>query len=274
MTEAIAQDPVFAEMAKEMQEAMLSGDMGNLGLSSEDAGDAQGRAAAAPGMPPMPGMPGINPAKYMEAMQRVMQNTEFMAAAESLGRGLMSQSMDPQSLAMLELFQNPANQEALRKRLEDLKEDPELSEVLKDIEENGQSALMKYMNEPEIMAKVGRRFQEALDDPEFRAQLEGGNAIKGGEEEEEDEDTIISVAAAGDVEALKKLLSEGAAVDEKDDEDRTALHFTAGYDEIECMKVLLEAGAKIDALDSSKNTPLHFAAGYGNIEATRLLLEK
>ena len=98
MTQAIAQDPVFMEMAKEMQEAMLAGGMGGLNLGGEggEGGGEGGAAARGPGaMPGMPGMPpmpgGIDPAKYMQAMQRVMQNPEFLQAAESLGRGLMSQ---------------------------------------------------------------------------------------------------------------------------------------------------------------------------------------
>lgn len=83
MTQAIAQDPVFLEMAKEMQEAMLSQGMGGMNLNGEDAGEATegaapraAPAAAAgmpgmPGMPPMPGMPGIDPSKYMEVRARV-----------------------------------------------------------------------------------------------------------------------------------------------------------------------------------------------------------
>lgn len=285
MTEAIAQDPMFQEMAKEMQESMLAGDMGGLNLGeregqeSEDAGAAE-PAAGSEG--PAPGMPAIDPTKYMEAMQRVMQNPEFMAAAESLGRGLLSQSMSPDDLAMLEIFQNPANQEALKTRLEGLKEDPELAEVMKDIEENGQGALMKYMNDPEIMSKVGRKFQEAMNDPEFRAQLRGTETIQGGEEDEDEDDeeeeleeTIINLASAGLVDRLKELLAEdGADADERDEEGRTALHFAAGYSELEAMRVLLDAGADVNAKDQNSNTALHYAAGYGNQDAAKVLLDR
>eukprot|EP00889_Picochlorum_renovo_P000747 jgi/Picre1/27777/NNA_000741.t1 len=62
MTEAISQDPVFQEMAKEMQEAMLSGGMDNLNIGGEG-----GQA---------PQMPGMDPNKYMDAFSRVMQNPE------------------------------------------------------------------------------------------------------------------------------------------------------------------------------------------------------
>jgi hypothetical protein len=293
MTEAIAQDPSFQEMAKEMQEAM-----GGLNLAGEGA-DAAGAAAGAGGMPA--GMPNIDPSKYMQAMERVMQNPEFLTAAESLGRGLMSQSLSPEDKLMLELFQNPANQAALKKRMEDLKEDPELTEVMTDIESGGQEAIMKYMNKPEIMSKIGRKFQEAVNDPEFRAQLEGGDnlgALEGGtanasfftvaagagvegsaeEEEEEEEDDepatpIIAAASAGEADVLKQLVADNAAgIDERDAEGRTALHFASGYGELECMTILLDAGADINGKDENGNTPLHYSAGYGVLEATRLLL--
>jgi len=285
MTEAISNDPVFQEMAKGMQEAMLAGGMGGLTINSDEDEDAGAAAAAGglPGMPGMPSMPAMDPSKVMEAMQRMMtENPEFMTAAESLGRGLMAQSMDKESLAMLELFQNPANQAALKKRMDDLKEDPELSDVLKDIEENGQGALMKYMNEPEIMAKVGRKFQEAMDDPEFRKQLQSGgkaaalNATGTEEEEEveEEEETLISMILEGKLDKLKEALAtEGANADFADEEGRTALHFASGYGDIEAMKLLLDAGADVNAKDGSGNTSLHYSAGYGCTEASVLLVE-
>ena len=282
MTEAIAQDPVFQEMAKEMQDSMMAGGMGGLNLGEEDNPEAAAAAAATARGPAAP--PAIDPSKYMEAMNRVMGNPEFLAAAESLGRGILSQSMSAEDQAMLEIFQNPANQEALKKRMEDLKDDPELTEVMKDLEENGQGAMMKYMNDPEIMAKVGRKFQEALNDPEFRSQLQGAEALDaiesgaGGEaegEEEEEEETIIAVASAGNAERLKELLAAaGADPDMRDEEGRTALHFAAGYGELECITALVEAGADVNAKDSNSNTALHYAAGYGDVGAAKLLIEK
>ncbi len=74
-----------------------------------------------------------------------MQNPEFLQAAESLGRGLMSQVADPEMQTMMELFSNPANQELVKAKMEELKGDPELREVMEDIETNGQGAMMKYM---------------------------------------------------------------------------------------------------------------------------------
>jgi hypothetical protein len=61
MTQAISQDPVFMEMAKEMQEAMLSQNMGSMDING---GAAASEEAAAPRA--APGMPPVDPAKYMQ----------------------------------------------------------------------------------------------------------------------------------------------------------------------------------------------------------------
>jgi hypothetical protein len=55
-------------------------------------------------------------------MQRVMANPEFLQAAESLGRGLMSQVADPEMAGMMELFSNPDNQAVLKAKMEELKD--------------------------------------------------------------------------------------------------------------------------------------------------------
>lgn len=67
MTQAIAQDPAFMEMAKEMQEAMLTQNMDGLNLGGEEGAAEGGAARGVPGMPGMPGMSGgIDPSKYMQ----------------------------------------------------------------------------------------------------------------------------------------------------------------------------------------------------------------
>lgn len=258
MTEALTQDPAFVQMATAMQEQMLAGGMGGLNLNGEGGG--------AP-----------DPSQYMNAFSNMMQNPEFLAAAEQLGKGLMEQSMDSESLAMMKLFQDPANQDKLKAKMEELKDDKDLGPMIRDIEENGQAAMMKYMNDPELMSKMGKKFQEAMEDESFVSGL-----VKPGEEEEEEEEegeepgketTIISAASNGSVDRLKELLKDGADVNEADEEGRTALHWSAGYSEIECMKALIEAKCDINAVDENSNTALSYAAGYGNEEAVKLLLD-
>ena len=262
MTEQLTQDPAFMEMAAQMQSAMLSGEMGGLSLAGE--GGAGGMGAG--------GMGGM-----MEMMGKMMENPAFMNMAENLGKSMMSNSMDPESMAMIELFSNPANQEKLKSKMEELKDDPELGEMIKDIKENGQGAMMKYMQDPTLMSKMGKRFQEMMEDEEFASSLKKGGEEEGDESDGEEpgqETTVISAASNGSVDRLKQLIKDGADVNEKDEEGRSALQFAAGYGEIECMEVLLEAGADIDAVDENKNTAAHYSAGYGNVESVSLLKKK
>ena len=39
---------------------------------------------------------------------------------------------------------------------------------MEDIEENGQGAMMKYMQNEEVMSKLGKKFQEAMKDPQLQ----------------------------------------------------------------------------------------------------------
>lgn len=189
-----------------------------------------------------PQFPNVDPTKYMSAMQRVMGNPEFLEAAETLGRSLLTkarvpatlcfpcgsapararrgarscpcpttprlhcpagrlhrpclgpllawpsprtpptvQAVDPEMASLMELFSNPAHQELLKVKLEDLKSDPELRPVLEDIEQNGQQAMLKYMNDTDVMSKLGKKFQEAIADPEIQARGRRGRARAGGD---------------------------------------------------------------------------------------------
>jgi hypothetical protein len=260
MTEALTQDPAFVQMAAAMQEQMLAGGLGDLSL---------GEGAGAGGMP--------DPSQYMDAFSKMMQNPQFMSAAEQLGKGLMESGMDSESLAMMKLFQDPANADKLKAKMEELKDDADLGPMIRDIEENGQAAMMKYMNDAELMSKMGKKFQEAMEDESFVSGLVKPDDAEEEEEEEGEEPgketTIISAASNGSVDRLKELLADGADVNEADEEGRTALHWSAGYSEIECMKALIEAKCDINAVDENSNTALSYAAGYGNEDAVKLLLD-
>ena len=65
---------------------------------------------------------------------------------------------------------------------------------------------MKYMQDEEVMAKLGRKFQEAMKDPQLQARLKSAQdaaaAQNGGEEEEEEEEaTVLSLASEGEAAA-------------------------------------------------------------------------
>ncbi|KDD76634.1 hypothetical protein H632_c154p2, partial [Helicosporidium sp. ATCC 50920] len=162
MTQALSNDPTFLEMAREVQDKMLTGELAGLNLSDEDG------EARAPARGGAEGAEGMDPARYMEAMQRMMANPDFVAAAETLGRDLMSRVADPETACMVELFSNPAHRDLLREEMEKLEEDEGLGPVLRSMREQGDEAMMEYMMNPETMASMGRRFQTLFTRPDVR----------------------------------------------------------------------------------------------------------
>lgn len=61
-------------------------------------------------------------------------------------------------------MQDPNFKANMGAKMEALKEDPELGPIIKDIEENGPPAMMKYWNNPEVLAKLGGAMQNSLGD--------------------------------------------------------------------------------------------------------------
>lgn len=182
---------------------------------------------------------------------------------------------------MLSQMNNPAYSSMMQDKMSELKNDPELASIMAEIETGGPQAMMKYWNDPSVLAKLGK----AMGGDASLAALGGGSALSGlneeddgeeenDEEEEEGELTLHSAASTGDHEALAVLLAApGCEVNEKDDEGRTALHFACGYGEIACVEALLSAKANADALDKNSNTALHYAAGYGRRDVVQLLID-
>ncbi|ONK72148.1 uncharacterized protein A4U43_C04F16290 [Asparagus officinalis] len=244
LAEQIAKDPVFNQMAEQLQKSVQS--------------------VGPDGVPP------VDTQQYISTMQKVMQNPQFMTMAERLGSALMQ---DSSMASMLESFANPPHKEQIEERMARMKEDPSLKPILDEIETGGLPAMMKYWNDPEVLQKLG----QAMGMP-TSGEAASSTELSGPEEGEEeagyeDESVVHHTTSVGDVEGLKSALAAGADKDEEDSEGRRALHFACGYGEVKCAQVLLEAGASVDALDKNKNTALHYAAGYGHKECVALLLE-
>ncbi|XP_024383167.2 ankyrin repeat domain-containing protein 2B [Physcomitrium patens] len=114
MAEQIAKDPAFTQMAQQLQSSVQSAGSG--------------------------GAPQLDPNQYINAMQQVMQNPQFMTMAERLGNALMQ---DPAMSGMLSNLTNPAHKEQLEQRMAAVREDPTLKPVLEEIETGGPAAMMK-----------------------------------------------------------------------------------------------------------------------------------
>ncbi len=70
---------------------------------------------------------------------------------------------------MMQGMANPDFKANIGAKMESLKEDPELGPIIKDIEENGPPAMMKYWNNPDVLAKLGSAMQGTIGDVEGRA---------------------------------------------------------------------------------------------------------
>ncbi|XP_068669062.1 ankyrin repeat domain-containing protein 2B-like [Aristolochia californica] len=242
LAEQIAKDPAFNQMAEQLQKSV-----------QDDV------------------VPSMDSQQYFTTMQQVMQNPQFMTLAERFGNALMQ---GPAMSGMLESLTNPSQREQMEERMTKIKDDPSLKPILDEIEQGGPAAMMRYLNDQEVLQKLGQAMGLGSSGGEAATSAELSRPDEAEEEGGyEDESTVHHTASVGDVEGLKNALASGADKDEEDSEGRTALHFSCGYGEVKCAQVLLEAGAAVDALDKNKNTALHYAAGYGRKECVALLLE-
>ena len=85
---------------------------------------------------------------------------------------------------------------------------------------------------------------------------------------------VADASARGDVEAVRRLLREGADVNAPQGDGMTALHWAAERDDAQLADVLLYAGARVDAgTRIGHYTPLHLAARGAGATVVELLLD-
>jgi ankyrin repeat protein len=85
---------------------------------------------------------------------------------------------------------------------------------------------------------------------------------------------LMKAVQSNDAAAVKKLIAQGANVNELDANQDAPLVMAAYQGRTEIVKLLLEAGADVAAVDPGmKATALHAAAYAGRTEAARLLVE-
>ena len=87
---------------------------------------------------------------------------------------------------------------------------------------------------------------------------------------------IHEAAKAGNIEAVKQAIADGADVNARDDQfGGTPLHGAAGYGRTKVAELLLAEGAEVDSKDDKYEvTPLHYAAFNGHKEIAELLIAK
>jgi ankyrin repeat protein len=84
--------------------------------------------------------------------------------------------------------------------------------------------------------------------------------------------TIVSAAAANNINDVRTFISKRVNVNQSDPQGRTALSFAAELGNAQIAKELLDARASPDQRDKLGNVPLHWAANNGRIEAIKVLL--
>lgn len=86
--------------------------------------------------------------------------------------------------------------------------------------------------------------------------------------------SLHEASGAGDLDEVKRLLTQGADVNAKDTDGRTPLHRAAWHGRKDVAAVLLAQGANVNEADASGTTPLHLAARFGPKLVPELLLDK
>ncbi|KAL4451917.1 hypothetical protein ABPG75_007579 [Micractinium tetrahymenae] len=196
------------------------------------------------------------------ALEQAQANPEVAAKMKQMEEAMANPAMQAQMSQMMSAMGNPA----FMQKMAELREDPELKPVFEEIKSGGIGAMMKYMNDPRFLAKIGEKMGDV--DPSL---LGGAPAAAAPPPPPPEVNTILDAAKYGDLEAIEDYMAIGKG-DLADSEQRTALHYAVAYDRAPAVKALLDSGADTTARDKGGNPPLHYAAGYGREECVRLLL--
>jgi ankyrin repeat protein len=83
---------------------------------------------------------------------------------------------------------------------------------------------------------------------------------------------LIRAAEAGDAQAVKRLLAQGAGVRPRDAQGRTALVAATYGNRVEAARLLIAAGADVNAQDDLQNSAFLLAGARGYLEIVRMTL--
>lgn len=198
-------------------------------------------------------------AQQMQKMEEMMQNPAVAAQMKAMEEAMVKPEVQQEMATMAATMQNPKFQEQVAA----LREDPELKPLFDQIRSGGPLAMMKAMQDPEFLAKIGSKLN--LSDmgsmPVSPPSPPPPPEVK----------NILDAAKYGDIEAIEDFLAVGKAGD-RDDNERTALHYAVAYDKRDAVDALLQGGIDVNAVDDKKNTSLHYAAGYGREVSVKALI--
>ena len=199
----------------------------------------------------------------LEALQNAMKDPEVAARMKAMEEQLKAPAVQEQMAQMSALMSNPQ----YMAKMAQLREDPDLKPVFEEIQTGGMAAMMKYMNDPNFLSKIGEKMGDAaslMQSPQQNMQPKL--------EQQPEINTVLDAARYGDVEAIEDFMAVGRGGD-RDEKGRTGLHYAVAYNQLEATKALLECGADVNAVDDEESTPLHFAAGYGRGKLVLFLLQ-
>ncbi len=83
---------------------------------------------------------------------------------------------------------------------------------------------------------------------------------------------LIIAAEDNDIDAIRRLLKEGAGVRARDPQGRTALMAATYRNHVEVAKLLIQAGSDVNAQDAIQNSPLLLAGASGYLDVLRMTL--
>eukprot|EP01024_Parvocaulis_polyphysoides_P040942 TRINITY_DN373_c0_g1_i1.p1 TRINITY_DN373_c0_g1~~TRINITY_DN373_c0_g1_i1.p1 ORF type:complete len:295 (-),score=62.20 TRINITY_DN373_c0_g1_i1:179-958(-) len=204
--------------------------------------------------------PGVDPAQAEAVANYLQQNPEAAKAALAQAQELMKDPVMAQQIVQAQVMQQS---ESWRENVSKIGEDPELQAIFEEIKTQGPDALKKYWNDSEILTKISAKMRQNNQNAQPKQQVPA-DVVK----------SLHEAAKIGHAEATKKLISEGADINEQDARGVSPLGIAVGFNKVEVIEVLLEGGADIEITDNQGNTPLHYAAGYGRMKAAELLIAK
>lgn len=121
----------------------------------------------------------------------------------------------------------------------------------------------------EVLRHIGRESVQGVSERNAGKTSDPQLAV----EDDTPEGRLVSAAATGDMESLRRGLDSGVSPNARNSEGRGALHLAAASGEVSAVRALLDAGAGIDEPDLIGWSPLAWASYYGSLAGATVLLD-